>query len=80
MSAVTKLSVRTVFADNTKTTITIDNINPETGVNPNIKNIIRNFNAQSGGELSTKLKSKSGANWIGIDKATITTTNRVYIF
>lgn len=80
MAAVAKLSIRNVFADETKATITIDNINPTLGVNPNIKTIIRNFNAQSGGELTTKMKSKNGANWIGIDKATIIETDRTYIF
>ena len=80
MAAVTKLALRNVFADDTVETITINNIDPTTGVNPNIKNIIKTFNANQGGELSTKMKSKNGFNWIGIDKATITTTDRVYIF
>lgn len=80
MAAVSKLTIRNVFADDTKVTITIDNINPSAGVNPNIRQIIRNFNENGGGTLSTKMRSKSGAAWIGIDRAVITTTDRQYIF
>lgn len=80
MAAVGKLSIRAVFADETKSTITIDNINPTSGVNPQLKAIIQNFNAQSGGELATKLKSKNGFNWTGIDRAIYTVTDRQYIF
>lgn len=80
MASVQRLAIRVVFADDTKNTITIDNINPEVGVNPNLDTIIKNFNAESGGELSTKMKSKTGANWIKIDKATVTETERTYIF
>lgn len=76
----TKLSLRLVFADDSKETLTINNINPEIGVNPQIKSIIKNFNAQRGGELSSKMKSKNGFNWIGIDKATAIQTRRTYIF
>lgn len=80
MAAVGKLTVRAVFADESKSNITINDINPEAGLNPDVRTIIRNFNAQDGGALSTKLKSKTGANWIGIDKATYTVTDRTYIF
>lgn len=80
MSAVAKLTIRNVFADSTKQTVTIDNINPTVGVNPNIRTLIMNFNKESGGTLSEKMKSKSGANWIGIDKAVLTSTDREYIF
>lgn len=75
-----KLSIRVIFADDTKETITINNINPSVGVNPQIANIIKQFNANSGGTLATKMKSKNGANWIGIDKATTVETRRQYIF
>lgn len=80
MAAVGKLAVRLVFADDTKNTITIDNINPDNGVNPDIKAIIRNFNGNAGGTLSTKIKSKNGFNCIGIDSAVYTVTDRNYIF
>lgn len=80
MASSQRLTIRNVFADDTKITINIDNINPQVGVNPNLKTIIANFNAQSGGELASKMKSKNGANWIGIDKATVTETERDYIF
>lgn len=80
MSATGKLTIRNVFADSTKQTLTIDNINPSVGVNPNIRAIIMNFNNQSAGTLADKMKSKSGANWIGIDKAVYTETERTYIF
>lgn len=80
MAAVGKLSIRAVFADDSKATLAIDNINPQNGVNPNIKTLIQNFNAQSGGTLATKMKSKNGFNWIGIDQAYYTVTDRTYIF
>lgn len=80
MAAVGKLAIRAVFADDSKATITIDNINPQTGVNPQIKNIIINFNTERGGTLADKMKSKNGFSWIGIDSATYTVTNRQYIF
>lgn len=75
-----KLSIRVVYADDTKETLTISNINPTVGVNPNMVTLIKNFNATKGGTLSTKMKSKNGANWIGIDKATTIETRRNYIF
>lgn len=80
MAAVTKLALKCVYADDTSDTITIDNINPTAGVNPDIKNIIKNFNDAKGGTLADKMKSKNGFNWVGISAATITTTNRTYIF
>lgn len=80
MSAVTKLSIRCVFADETTATVVIDNINPVNGVNSSIKSIIRNFNEANGGDLASKMKSKNGYNWIGIDRAITTTTDRQYIF
>lgn len=81
MNEVEKLTIRCVFADDTKTTITIDNINPEQGVDANtVKQRVNEFNAQQGGELATKMKSKNGFNWIGIDSAVITHIERNYIF
>lgn len=80
VAQVSKLTIRNVFEDDTTATITIDGINPSVGVNPNIRQIIKDFNANKGGDLSTKMKSKNGFNWIGIDRAVLTTTNRVYIF
>lgn len=75
-----KLSIRLVYADDTKETVTINNINPQVGINPNMVTLIMNFNANKGGTLSSKMKSKNGANWIGIDKATTVQTRRNYIF
>lgn len=75
-----KLSLRVVYADDTKETITINNINPQVGINTNMVTLIKNFNANKGGDLATKMKSKNGANWIGIDKATTVQTRRNYIF
>lgn len=80
MAAVGKLSLRCVFADESTATITIDNINPTVGVNPQLKTIIRTFNRNKGGELSTKMKNKNGFDWIGINRAVFTTTDRQYIF
>lgn len=80
MAAVGKLAIRCVFADETKQTITIDKINPASGVNTNIRQIIMQFNDAAGGTLASKMKSKNGFNWIGIDKAVYTVTDRNYIF
>lgn len=80
MAATMKLSVRCVFADDTTQTITIDGINPNTGVAADIKSRVINFNDQKGGTLATKMKSKNGFNWIGINRVTTTTTDRTYIF
>lgn len=80
MAAVTKLAVRNVFTDDTKVTITIDNLRRNNVSITNIKNKVQAFNNAEGGTLATKMKSKNGANWIGIDKVTLTTTERTYIF
>lgn len=80
MAKTGKLSIRVVFADDTKNTFNIDNINPSVGVNPNLTQIIEEFNANNGGELSSKMKSKNGANWIKIDSVYYTETEREYIF
>lgn len=81
MAAVGKLSIRCVFADETKTTINVDNINPQTGINiETVRQTIKNFNNSKGGNLAPKMKSKNGFNWIGIDQATYTVTDREYIF
>lgn len=80
MAAVGKLAIRCVFADETKQTITIDKINPASGVNTNIRQIIMQFNDAAGGTLASKMKSKNGFNWVGIDKAVYTVTDRNYIF
>ncbi len=75
-----KLTIRNVFADETTNTITIDNIDPQRGVAEDIKQTIMDFNARRGGNLSAKMKSKTGANWIGINRAVVTTSEREYIF
>ena len=80
MATTGKLAIRCVFADDSKETITIGNINTQAGVNTEIREIIKNFNAQEGGTLSNKLVSKLGFNWTGIDKATYTETTREYIY
>lgn len=80
MAAVTKLTIRCVFADETKATITIDNLIKNNIGIQNIKQKVMAFNDAQGGTLATKMKSKNGFNWIGIDKVTLTTTNRNYIF
>lgn len=80
MAATTKLNVRCVFADETKATIAIDNLKKNNLSISNIKNMVANFNNSSGGTLASKMKSKNGFNWIGIDKVTIVTTERLYYF
>lgn len=80
MAATMKLSLRCVFADDTTQTITIDGIDPTKGVAADLKTRIMEFNAAKGGTLSSKMKSKNGFNWIGINRAVTTTTDRNYIF
>lgn len=80
MAAVQKLTLRCLFEDETTATFTIDGINPQTGVVADLKAQIIAFNNARGGELSTKMKSKNGFNWIGINRAVLTTTDRQYIF
>lgn len=81
MAATGRLAIRCVFADDTKTTINIENINPTVGIDiATVRNQIENFNKEKGGALATKMKSKNGFNWIGIDSAVYTITDRQYIF
>lgn len=80
MAAVQKLTLRCLFADNTTATFTIDGINPQNGVVADIKQRVLDFNAAKGGTLTTKMKSKTGANWVAIDRLVLTTTDRRYIF
>lgn len=80
MAAVQKLTIRCLFTDDTTATFSIDGINPENGVASDLKQKILSFNAAKGGELANKMKSKNGANWTAINKVTLTTTNRQYIF
>lgn len=83
MAATTKFALKLLFEDDTNTTLTIDPINPSTVTSQLInsaRQTIMNFNAQRGGELATKMKSKNGFNWIAIKTFTITNTERTYIF
>lgn len=83
MAATTKFTIKALFADDSTTTITIDDINPASVTSQLInaaRQTIMNFNANSGGTLATKMKSKNGFNWIGIKAFTITNTDRTYIF
>lgn len=74
------MTIRNVFGDGTKNTITIDNLKPESLNVPSIKSKVMEFNDNKGGTLSEKMKSANGFNWVAIDKVTITTTDRTYIF
>ena len=83
MAATTKFTIKALFADDSTTTITVDDINPATVTSQLInaaRQTIMNFNANSGGTLATQMKSKNGFNWIGIKAFTITKTDRTYIF
>ena len=83
MSAVSKIDYTAVFEDETSAKITIDNIDPTTLTPTAIENVrttCRNFNNAQGGELSSKMKSKNGFNWIGIKAVMITTTDKTVIF
>lgn len=83
MAAVSKITVTNVFADDTTSKVTIDGIKPENLTSAQIaamKAQVEQFNDQKGGTLAAKMKSKSGANWVGIKAVTITTNDRTYIF
>lgn len=83
MAAVARLETTNVFADDTTAKITIDNINPANMTGTQIESIraqVMQFNAQQGGALATKMKSKNGFNWIGIKKVQIVTTDKDVIF
>lgn len=83
MASVAKITVTNVFADDTTSKVTLDGIKPENLTAAQIEAIkakITEFNDQKGGSLAPKMKSKSGANWVGIKAVTITTNDRTYIF
>lgn len=84
MSAVSKLVVTALFADETTLKIAVDNIKPENITSgaqiEEIRQRCKQFNAAQGGTLSTKMKSKNGFNWIGIKAAQIVTTDKTVIF
>lgn len=80
MAAETKIAFQNVFADDSKSTLTITNIKKSNLNLTDIENKVKAFNAAKGGELSTKMKSKNGFNWVGITKVTVTTNDRTYIF
>lgn len=80
MAVVSRMVLTNVFADDSTEQISIDNLRSENINIANVKNTIKNFNRNSGGELSTKMKSKNGFNWIGIKRAQIVTTDTNVIF
>lgn len=83
MAAVSRIETTNVFADDTTAKITIDNIKPENLNQTQIENIrsqVMQFNARQGGELSSKMKSKNGFNWVAIKKVQIVTVDKEVIF
>lgn len=84
MAAVSKLVVTNLFADESTLKITVDNIKPEnikSGAQiESIRQKVKAFNAEAGGTLSTKMKSKNGFNWIGIKAVQIVTSSKTVIF
>lgn len=84
MAAISKLVVTNLFADESTLKITVDNIKPENITNgaqiEAIRARCKEFNRVQGGDLSTKLKSKNGFNWIGIKGVQIVTSNKNVIF
>lgn len=83
MDATTKFSLQAVFADETTSTFTVNDIDPQSVTSQLINNArqtIMNFNANKGGALASKMKSKNGFNWIGIKSFNVITTERTYIF
>lgn len=84
MAAISKLVTTALFADETTLKITVDNIKPENITSgaqiEEIRQRCKQFNAQQGGTLSTKMKSKNGFNWIGIKAVQIVTTDKTVIF
>lgn len=83
MAAVARIETTALFADDSTAKITIDNVNPANITNTQIE-VIRNkamqFNAQQGGTLATKMKSKNGFNWIGIKKVQVVITDKTVLF
>lgn len=84
MAAISKLIVQNMFADESTLNITIDGIKPENITSgaqiEEIRRKCKDFNANQGGTLSTKMKSKNGFNWIGIKRVQIVTTDKTVIF
>lgn len=82
MSAVRKITFRCVFLDDTKVNVTVDNINPNSSAYTlaQVKQRVKTFNNTQGGELTNKMVSINGFNWVSIDRCTIVTTDREYIF
>lgn len=82
MSAVSKLEVTNVFADDSTLKVTIGDIKPQ-NINSRIEQIrtqVKNFNDTAGGTLAGKMKSKNGFDWIGIKRVRLITTDTNYIF
>jgi len=84
MAAISRLIVKNVFADESTLNITIDGIKPENITSgaqiEEIRRKCKEFNANQGGALATKMKSKNGFNWIGIKGVQIVTTDKTVIF
>lgn len=84
MAAISRLIVQNLFADESTLNITIDGIKPENITSgaqiEEIRRKCKDFNANQGGTLATKMKSKNGFNWIGIKRVQIVTTDKTVIF
>lgn len=84
MAAISRLIVKNLFADESTLNITIDGIKPENITSgaqiEEIRRKCKEFNANQGGALAPKMKSKNGFNWIGIKGVQIITTDKTVIF
>lgn len=80
MAAVTTLEITNEYADGTSAKVTVNNIKLENLDTSDIKTRVRAFNAARGGNLSTKMKSSNGFDWIGISKVRIKTVNKTVIY
>ena len=84
MAAISRLIVQNLFADESTLNITIDGIKPENITSgaqiEEIRRKCKEFNANQGGTLATKMKSKNGFNWTGIKRVQIVTTDKTVIF
>lgn len=80
MAVTARIETTCVFADNETKKISVDDILPNNLDISQIKNTVINFNNNQGGTLSSKMKSKNGANWTGIKKVQIVYTNKTVLF
>ena len=79
MAKTSVIKVTNVFEDDTKNTLTINNVNADNVNTENIKNRVKSFNADNSGYRQL-MTSKYGNYWQGISKVVVQTTERTYLY